>query len=121
MINTRRGGVVGFALIVVGILAALLLLPLLIGIWPPDVFTGRRVLVSEGLCADGTKVEVVQYWGGDFYMTEMHITAPGGGPKDVRVLDVDDDKEWSLPISIDERKREIRVTLSGNRDRIEKW
>src|SRR5215203_6063256 len=86
---------------VIVIVAALWVLGLLIGVWLPDVvFAPRRTLAYEKL-PSGYTFSVVQYWNRvDFYSTELHIVSPDARNA-VHVLDGDDSKSWSLPMSVD--------------------
>jgi hypothetical protein len=97
------------------ILSAALLLPLGIGVWLPDVFTGRLHTLAAYDATNGYRFRVIQYWNNvDFYSTELHIISPDG-KTEVRTLDGDDSKSWSVPVVVDETNRVVSVTLGGRR------
>lgn len=108
-------------LILSGLLLALWLLGLLVGVWLPDVmFAPRRTIASASL-TNGYNFRVIQYWNRvDFYSTELHVTGPDGRPE-VHTLDGDDNKSWSVPISVDEQRRVVSVTLGGGRVKTVKY
>jgi hypothetical protein len=113
----------GFAmLLVVSLLfGAVLGLPLLIGIWLPDVIAVPRHTLAEQHLSNGYSFRVVQYWNRvDFYSTELHVTPPDGHTE-VHTLDGDDDKSWRLPLVIREQTRTATVTLGGGRVRRVDW
>jgi hypothetical protein len=100
-------------LIVVLLFGALLGLPLLIGIWLPDVITAPHRTLAEQHLSSGYLFQVVQYWNrGDFYTTELRVTSPDGHTK-VQTLDGDDSKRWSLILTIDEQRHSATITQSG--------
>ncbi len=101
------------------IIGAALLLPLAIGVWLPDVFLARPHTLASRDATNGHRFRVVQYWNRiDFYSTELHIISPDGRT-DVRTLDGDDWKRWSVPIVIDEGNRVVSVTLGERRVRMD--
>jgi hypothetical protein len=102
------------------VIAAVLFLPLCIGAWLPDVFSGRAHTLASTKLADGTDFRVTQYWGGDFYTTDLWITLPDGR-RDRQVLDGDDSKSWHVPVVVDPANRTVSITLSGNRQKKIKW
>jgi hypothetical protein len=106
---------------VVAVLLAVLLLPLLIGVWLPDVFINRVHVLAEGVSSSGYKFQVVQYWNHvDFYSTELHVIGPDG-TIEKRPLDSDDNKSWSVPLTINEQQKRVTIVLGGNRVREESW
>jgi hypothetical protein len=109
-------------LLIVGLLfGALLGLPLLIGIWPPDVISAPERTLAEQQLASGHSFRVIQYWNrGDFYNTELLHTLPDG-TLETHVLDADDSKSWSVPLMIDEQRKSVAVTLSGGRVKKVDW
>jgi len=108
--------------LVAGLLVgAVLGLPLLVGIWLPDVIFAPRHILAERRLASGHSLRVVQYWNrGDFYNTEWLHTLPDGSVE-THVLDADDDKSWSVRLVVDEQARTATVTLGGNRVREVRW
>ena len=107
--------------VVVGIPMFALLLPLLIGIWLPDVFFGGTRTLAAASLTNGYTFQVVQYWNhGDFYSTELHVTPPGR-PPEIHTLDGDDSKSWRVPLVVNEPSRIATVTLGGGRTRNVDW
>lgn len=103
-------------LLIVGLLlGALLGLPLLIGIWLPDVISAPEHTLAEQRLASGHSFRVIQYWSrDDFYNTELLHTSPDG-TAETHVLDGDESKSWSVPLVVDEQHRTVAVTLGGGR------
>ncbi|MBX3734981.1 MAG: hypothetical protein KF791_20590 [Verrucomicrobiae bacterium] len=109
-------------LLTVGVLTgALLGLPLLIGVWLPDVITASERTLAEQHLDSGHAFRVVQYWNRvDFYSTELRVTSPDGGTE-THTLDGDDSKSWRLPLVIDGQHHTAAVTLGGGRVRKVDW
>jgi hypothetical protein len=96
-------------------------LPLLIGIWLPDVIYAPESILAEQKLASGYTFRVVQYWNHiDFYSTELRITSPNG-TTETHTLDGDDIKTWRLPLVIDEKHHTATITLRGGRVRTADW
>jgi len=96
-------------------------LPLLIGIWLPDVFFANQHTLASRTLSNGHSFRVVQYWNRtDFYSTELHITSPSGHTE-VHTLDGDDAKSWRLPLALDETRRTATVTLGGGCIKTVSW
>jgi len=107
--------------IIIALFGVLLCLPLLVGIWLPDVISAPHHTLAEQRLASGHSFRVVQYWNRvDFYSTELHITSPDGRTE-VHTLDGDDSKSWRLPLVIDENLRTATVTLGGSRVKKVSW
>jgi hypothetical protein len=112
-----------FAILAAGMLLCCLLLglPLVIGIWPPDIINAPRHTLAEQRLASGYLFRVVQYWNRcDFYSTELHVTSPDGRTE-VHTLDGDDNKSWRLPLTVDEPHHTATVTLGGGRVKTVRW
>ena len=87
------------------------MVPLGIGVWLPDVFLAKKHQLGEITSEDGHHFHVIQYWNGyDFYTTELIMTRPDGSIRG-HVLDGDDSKHWRAWFELDEEKRSIRVRL----------
>ncbi len=98
-----------------------LLVPLLMGVWLPDVFLANEHTLASVTLTNGYSFRVVQYWNrGDFYTTELRITSPDGHAE-AHTLDGDDSKSWRLPLSVDQSGRTATVTLGGGRVRKVDW
>lgn len=67
-------------LLLVGtLLGAVLGLPLIIGIWVPDVIFAPRHTLAEQRLGSGHSFRVIQYWNRcDFYNTELLHISPDG-------------------------------------------
>jgi hypothetical protein len=101
--------------------AALLILPLRVGIWLPDVLVAPEKTLAEQKLSNGYSFRVVQYWNrSDFYTTQLRVTSPNG-ITETNTLDGDDSKSWRLPLVINQSTRTATVTLSGNRMRSVEW
>src|SRR6185295_507016 len=112
---TNMERAVAVVLGVVLLFAALLGLPMLMGVWLPDVMVAQDHLLAEQRLTNGYCFRIVQYWNRvDFYSTELRITSPDGHV-DVHTLDGDDSKSWHLPLTIDEQRRTATVILGGGR------
>jgi hypothetical protein len=114
----------GLAVIVVAVnllFCALLGLPLLIGIWLPDVISAARHTLAEQRLANGHSFRVIQYWNRcDFYNTELLHISPDGAVE-AHILDADDSKSWRVPLAIDERQRIATIILNGGRVKRVGW
>jgi hypothetical protein len=110
-----------FFLVIAVVVGAVLLVPLGIGIWLPDVFVDRVHTLAEARSSNGHSFRVIQYWNhGDFYNTEFERRAPDGSVS-TEVLDPDDSKRWRASLTIDERTRLATVALSGRHERSFTW
>ena len=89
--------------------AAVLLLPLCIGVWLPDLWSGAKTL-SDTRTPSGHRFRVVQTWGDDFYTTELVQTLPNGTERR-GLIDGDAGKWWHADLTLDEARQ--RVTLNG--------
>ncbi len=102
-------------------LAAVLVLPLSIGIWLPDIIDAPRDTIAKQHLPDGTTFRVVQYWNRvDFYSTRLQVAKPDGTEK-IYLLDDDDSKSWHVPLTIDPAAGTAAVTLSGDRVKVVNW
>jgi hypothetical protein len=75
-------------------------LPLIIGIWIPDVVVPNINVLSEQTLSSGSVVQLIQCWNKkDFYNTELIQVDPDGEKRYV-VLDYDDSKHWSVDLEV---------------------
>jgi hypothetical protein len=75
-------------------------LPLVYGVWLPDVF-GKQHTLCSATTSTGYQVSIVQYWNHvDFYTTEARITAPGGATS-IIPIDGDAAKSWGAALEMD--------------------
>ena len=108
-------------LIVTLIFGTLFGLPLLIGVWLPDVIGASQHTLAGRRLDSGHTFRVVQYWNRiDFYSTELHVISPDGRTE-VQTLDGDDSKSWRLPLTVDEQNHTATVILGGGRERKVDW
>lgn len=99
----------------------MLLLPLGVGAWLPDIFFGNVNVLASKKLASGHSFKVIQYWNKvDFYNTELHYILPDGQLK-VTTLDLDDSKTWWTPMYVNADKKQVTVTLGNNRVRTLNW
>jgi hypothetical protein len=96
-----------------------LLLPLLIGVWIPDMVRGDQTVASS-TTADGSNLSVHQRWGSDFYQTTLHRTRPGGDTQ-VEILDCDDSKLWDATIVPDESTKIATIYYGRGRSKDASW
>lgn len=86
--------------------------PLLMGVWLPDVFTATEHTLAEQRLSTGHVFRVVQYWNRvDFYSTELRSTAPDS-TFEFHTLDGDDTKRWRVHLAADERHHLAAITMS---------
>jgi hypothetical protein len=96
---------------------ALLALPLLMGVWLPDVITANEHTLAEERLASGHVFRVVQFWNRvDFYSTELRVTKPDGTTEN-HTLDGDDSKRWRATLTLDELNHTAEIKW-GNGGRI---
>ena len=107
--------------VMVGIPVLVLLLPLVIGVWLPDVFFGGTHTLASASLTNGYTFQVVQYWNHiDFYSTELRVTSPDGRAE-IHTLDGDDAKSWRVPLVVSEQSRTATITLGGGRVKKVDW
>ena len=107
---------------VIAVLFAVLLgVPLLFGVWLPDIIGAPHHTLAERRLDSGRSFRVVQYWNRvDFYSTELHVTSPDGRTE-VHTLDGDDNKSWRSRLLVDEQRRTATATLGGGRVKTVNW
>lgn len=89
-------------LIACGLTLVVFFIPLMWGVWLPDLWLNHTVTVAEKKLYDGCVVKVVQYWGSDFYTTEARFSYypfEGDRIETQYVLDGDDRKRWRATIT----------------------
>jgi len=66
-----------------GVFTVLILgLPLVVGVWLPDLISAPERTLAEARVAGGDSFRVIQYWNRcDFYTTALIHTAPDGHSK----------------------------------------
>jgi hypothetical protein len=103
-------------LVIASAIALAVAWPFSAGVWLPDIFTfGSARTLARAAGTSGARYEVVQYWNYiDFYTTELRIASPDATKKVIE-LDGDDQKSWTVPLSVDEAAGVATVTLSGKR------
>ena len=83
----------------------------LLGVWPPDMLTRRATVLCSAESPTGGRFLVVQYWGHDFYTTQLEELAPDGMMR-VRVIDGDDKKQKQCQVQILEDDEALVVSLA---------
>ena len=79
-------------------------LPLVYGVWLPDVF-GKQHTLCSARTSTGYQISIVQYWNHvDFYTTEARITGPDGVTS-ISTIDGDASKTWSATLEIDSSQK----------------
>ena len=110
-----------FTAIMLSVLVLVLILPVLIGVWLPDVCFGNAHTLASARLTNGFTFQVIQYWNHvDFYTTELRVTSPDGHTE-IHVLDGDDAKSWRVPMVVSEKNRTVTITLGGNRIKQVDW
>jgi hypothetical protein len=91
-----------------------LFLPLVYGVWLPDVF-GKQHTLCSATTSTGYQISIVQYWNHvDFYTTETRVTSPGGVTA-ISILDGDASKTWSATLEIDPSQKSATYRLPDGR------
>lgn len=89
-------------------------LPLVYGVWLPDVF-GKLHTLCSAQTSSGHQISIVQYWNHvDFYTTEARVTAPGGATS-IFLIDGDASKSWGATLEIDPSEKGATYTLPNGR------
>jgi hypothetical protein len=86
-----------------------LLLPLCIGVWLPDVWSGPRELAQIQI-PSGDRFRVVQTWGSDFYTVELVHILPDGKERH-GLIDGDAPKWWDASLAVNMQRH--RATVNG--------
>lgn len=90
-----------------------------LGVWPPDIGSGKRAVLATAESAGGERFTVVQFWNGvDFYTTQVEHTGPDG-TLDIAVIDGDDRKQWPCSAKVIESEKKLVITLSDRSPPIE--
>lgn len=90
-----------------------------IGVWPPDLFSSDvRTLATAQ--KDGHRFRLVQYWGSDFYTTELLHTYPDG-TRSTYLIDGDDHKHWSAGLCIAAKGHSTVVSFADERSVVVEW
>jgi hypothetical protein len=93
--------------------------PLLIGIWLPDLFIQNNIVLAERRLPSGDSFRVIQYWNQDCYYTVLEHRGPQG--LKTQVLDCEDRKRWRVPMSVDERNKMVSISLGWSGVRKVGW
>jgi hypothetical protein len=111
----RPAAIVGCFVAVLAVISAGLALPLAIGIWLPDVFSGRQHTLCSATTASGHRISIVHYWNHvDFYTTEARVTSPDGITS-ITVIDGDASKTWGASLEIDPSQKSATFQLPNGR------
>jgi hypothetical protein len=89
-------------------------LPLVYGVWLPDVF-GKQHTLCSATTSTGHRVSIVQYWNHvDFYTTEARISDPDGVTS-VSLIDGDASKSWGAVLEIHPSQKSATYRLPNGR------
>ncbi|MGL5016543.1 MAG: hypothetical protein ACRDBP_00295 [Luteolibacter sp.] len=89
-------------------------LPLIYGVWLPDVF-GKQHTLCSATTSTGYQISIVQYWNHvDFYTTEARIAGPDGVTS-LSLLDGDASKAWSATLEVDPSEKSATFKLPNGR------
>lgn len=95
-------------------------LPLIYGVWLPDVF-GKQHTLCSATTKSGHSVSIVQYWNHvDFYTTEARVTSPGGVTT-TTLIDGDAAKSWSATLEIDPSQTSATYRIPNGRTATITW
>jgi hypothetical protein len=62
-------------------------------VWPLDVASARKITLDSFRTQDASRVEIVQVWNGDGYLTKLDHEEPDGSRWDI-VINPDGRKSW---------------------------
>lgn len=97
-----------------------LFLPLVYGVWLPDVFGKQRTLCSA-TTSTGYQISIVQYWNHvDFYTTEARVIRPDG-VSSTSLIDGDAAKSWSATLEIEPSQTSATYRIPGGRTSTITW
>lgn len=81
-----------------------------IGVWPPDIVSGKGTLLASAESESGERFKIVQFWGIDFYTTQLEHIRPDGLIRK-SVIDADDDKRWKCSAEVVEAEKTVVVSF----------
>jgi hypothetical protein len=111
----RPAVMVGCFVAVLTVISVGLALPLAIGVWLPDVFSGKQHTLCSATTASGHRIRIVHYWNHvDFYSTEARVTSPDGVTS-ITLIDGDASKTWSASLEIDASQKAATYRLPNGR------
>ncbi len=114
VIRRKPLGIRGWLVSVSLVLFLSLFLPLVYGVWLPDVF-GKQHTLCSATTSTGYQISIVQYWNHvDFYTTEARITPPDGVTS-IHVLDGDASKTWGAILEVDLSEKSATFKLPNGR------
>ena len=83
-------------------------------VWPPDVLRGGRPITLDTLVSTaGDRVQLIQVWNGDGYLTKLTHTEPNGACW-LLVIDPDAMKSWKGQLNQSSNSSLISVALWRN-------
>jgi hypothetical protein len=110
----RPGVMVGCLVAVLAVISTGLVLPLVIGVWLPDL-AGKPHTLCSAISASGHRVSIVHYWNHvDFYTTEARVTSPAGVTS-IALIDGDASKTWGAALEIDPSQPRATFWLPNGR------
>ncbi len=79
-------------------------------VWPPDIVSGRETVLASVQSQSGERFKLVQFWGIDFYTTQLEHIRPDGSVK-ITQIDGDDDKRWKYSAELIEADKTLVVSF----------
>ena len=79
-------------------------------VWPPDIVSGRATVLASVQSQSGERFKLVQFWGVDFYTTQLEHIRPDGSVK-ITQIDGDDEKRWKYSAELIEADKTLAVSF----------
>lgn len=89
-----------------------------LGVWLPDIASGKETLLASAESVTGERFKVVQFWSYDFYTTQVEQVSPDG-TINVAVIDCDDRKQWPSSSWVSEAEKKFVINLSDGSPPVE--
>lgn len=108
------------------VLGVILLLLTMVGafvcyfVWPPDIF-GKVTVLASAQSQSGEQFKIVQFWGADFYTTQLEQVSPDGTQR-TTVIDGDDKKQWSCSVNVIDSENKLIIAIPAGSEPFEyRW
>jgi hypothetical protein len=90
-----------------------------LGVWPPDIFSGKVSILASAKSNSGAQFRVVQFFNGyESYTTQLEQINVEGAT-DVVVIDGDAFKYWSCSIDVIENDEKLVVSFPSSGRKLE--